>query len=299
LADPGGEVKNLRRRSTDRRLPADEEIDVYALTHPGLVRTENQDHFFVGQLRDHIEVRLTSLPEPSALTPVDHRLAFLAMVADGVGGGPAGELASRSALSRITRYVSECIHAYYVAGAARDESFVGELYAAALRVHTDLLDLGETTPGGGGLSTTLTVFIAVWPWVYVVQVGDSRYYVLNGDELTQVTRDQTIGQELMDSGLLKESDPARLRWSGVLSSAIGGSESTPVVTRIPGEWGSVHLLCSDGLTRHVSDERIRERLMGMTSARQACEDLMADALDAGGEDNITIIVGRANPKGDG
>ena len=72
----------------------------------------------------------------------------------------------------------------------------------------------------------------------------------------------------------------------------GGEEAVPVVSRIPSDRNRVHLMCSDGLTKHVSDERIHERLANMTSAKQACEALLQDALDDGGTDNITIIVGR-------
>ena len=83
--------------------------------------------------------------------------------------------------------------------------------------------------------------------------------------------------------------------SNVLVSSIGGAQTAPVVTRMPNEWGNIHLLCTDGLTRHVSDDRIAERLGSMKSARQVCEDLLQDALDGGGTDNITILVGRAVP----
>ena len=85
----------------------------------------------------------------------------------------------------------------------------------------------------------------------------------------------------------------RSRLSDVLSSAIGADEAMPVVTRLQSEWQNVHLLCTDGLTKHVSDERIAERLKTMTSAKQCCEALLQDALDGGGSDNITIVVGRA------
>ena len=78
----------------------------------------------------------------------------------------------------------------------------------------------------------------------------------------------------------------------ILSSAIGGGQTAPAVTRLRNDWADTHLLCSDGLTKHVSDARIAERLATMTSARQACEGLLQDALDGGGTDNITIIVGR-------
>ena len=79
----------------------------------------------------------------------------------------------------------------------------------------------------------------------------------------------------------------------MLSSSIGGPQTAPVVTRLPANWENVHLLCSDGLTKHVSDERIAERLSALTTSKEACESLLKDALDGGGSDNITIIVGRA------
>jgi protein phosphatase len=88
------------------------------------------------------------------------------------------------------------------------------------------------------------------------------------------------------------------RWANILSSAIGGEQTAPIVTRLPSDWESVHLLCSDGLTKHVSDEKIAERLSTMTSARQVTEQLLEDALEDGGSDNITLIVGRAVPKHD-
>jgi protein phosphatase len=82
----------------------------------------------------------------------------------------------------------------------------------------------------------------------------------------------------------------------VLSSALGADTAEPVVTRLRAEWSYEHLLCSDGLTKHVSDERIADRLANMTSSKQVCEQLLADALEDGGSDNITIIVGRQVPK---
>ena len=278
------------RRSPKK--PRDDEIDFYGLTHAGKVRSENQDHFLVGQLKKEISVHQTSLPKDGVKQAVGERLAFLAMVADGVGGGKDGEAASRLVVSTVTQYVSESIDTYYTSDSIGDATFTGELNAAALRVHADVLEARESGPGKRSMSTTLTLLIFVWPHVYALQVGDSRYYQLRGDELLQVTRDQTIGQQLVDSGVLKQKEAVGSKWAGVLSSTIGGSESEPVVTRVDSDWGYVHLICSDGLTKHVSDERIRERLLSMTSAKQACEDLLQDALDGGGSDNITLIVGR-------
>jgi protein phosphatase len=142
------------------------------------------------------------------------------------------------------------------------------------------------------MATTLTLWLGVWPWNYLVQVGDSRYYQYRAGTLTQVSRDQTMAQELVDQGVMTRSVAFASRWANVLSSAIGGQQTAPVVTRLPSNWEAVHLICSDGLTKHVSDEQISQRLAAMTSARQVAEQLLQDALDGGGSDNISIIVGR-------
>jgi protein phosphatase len=148
------------------------------------------------------------------------------------------------------------------------------------------------------MATTLTLWMGVWPRGYLLQVGDSRAYLLRGDELTQISRDQTMAQELVDLGALPAVEAASPRMIHTLSSSIGGPQTAPTVTRFEQQWGDVGLLCSDGLVRHVTNDRIRERLRTMRSARQACEDLLQDALDGGGSDNITVLVGRTMRRDD-
>ena len=143
------------------------------------------------------------------------------------------------------------------------------------------------------MATTLSLMLFVWPRAYLLQVGDSRCYVLRDGELTQISRDQTLAQVLVDDDVFSRTEASKSPLSNVLSSAIGGSETTPVVTGIDQNWNYVHLLCSDGLTKHVSDELIAERLRSMTSAKQVCEDLLQDALNNGGSDNITVVAGGA------
>jgi protein phosphatase len=118
-------------------------------------------------------------------------------------------------------------------------------------------------------------------------------------ELTQISRDQTIAQELADQGILERADISTSPLSHVLSSAIGGSQAAPVVTRITRDWGTVVLLCSDGLTKHVPDHRIAERLASLTSSEQTCRELLQDALEDGGSDNVTMIIGRTIRPTDG
>jgi protein phosphatase len=274
------------------RRPRDDEIDVYGITHRGKVRSANQDHFLIGTLRKNVAIQLTSLPEAESIVSGDDRLAFLAMVADGVGSGSHGEEASREAVEAITRYVSESIRCYYTADSADAGSLSHLLEEAALQCHSHMVKSAEESDDPRGMATTLTLWLGVWPRAYLLQVGDSRAYMLRGGELTQISRDQTMAQELIDQGVLSRADASGTRWSHVLSSAIGGPQHEPVVTCMEQQWDDIGLLCSDGLTRHVSDQRIAERLRSMTSAKQVCEDLLQDALDGGGADNITVLVGR-------
>ena len=278
------------------RKPTDDEIDVYGLTHIGKVRRENQDHFLICALRKEMVVHQTSLPSTDRLVAGPERLAFLAMVADGVGGGVRGEEASRMALEAVTQYVSDTMRCYYAASSSDDAEFTAALQKGALHCHADMRRRGEEDPKVHGMATTLTLFLGVWPRAYLLQVGDSRCYLYRDGDLRQITRDQTMAQELVDLGVLTAPEAAPTRLAHTLSSSLGGRQSAPVVTRLDMTWGSVILLCSDGLTTHVSDDRIRERLRGMTSARQVCEDLLRDALERGGSDNVTIIVGRTLPR---
>lgn len=275
------------------RKPRDDEIDVYGLTHPGKVRADNQDHFLICALKKQVVVHLTSLPVIGNLIGEPERLAFLAMVADGVGGGAKGAEASQKALEAVTQYVVNSMRCYYAARSADDQTFSAALQAGALQCHEELLRMGEEDPLYQGMATTLTLFLGVWPRAYVLQVGDSRCYLLRQGELMQISRDQTMAQELVDLGVTIPGGASNGPLSHTLSSSIGGRQTAPVVTRVDMAWGHVVLLCSDGLTNHISDERIRDRLRSMTSARQACEDLLEEALAGGGSDNITIIVGRA------
>jgi protein phosphatase len=276
---------------TDRR-PREDEIDAHGLTHTGKVRRENQDHFLLCYLRRQLIVRASSVPEADGLLSESTRLASLAMVADGVGGSARGETASRVALTAVTKYVTRSLRCYYGAWES-DQEFYDALQDGARQSHAELLRHGEEDPAFAGMATTLTLYLGVWPRAYLLQVGDSRCYLLRHGELTQITRDQTMAQHMMDLGVMKKEEVAGTRFEHLLTSSIGGHQTEPTVTRVDMDWGHVLLLCSDGLTRHVSDERIRDVLRSMTSARQACETLLQEALDGGGTDNITIVVGRA------
>ncbi|MGH7428065.1 MAG: PP2C family protein-serine/threonine phosphatase, partial [Candidatus Methylomirabilaceae bacterium] len=142
------------------RKPRDDEIDAYGLSHTGKVRENNQDHFLIASLRKQMQVHLTSLPSSDQVSGTE-RLAFLAMVADGVGGGPKGEEASRLAAAAVTRYVTESMQCYYGADPREEESFPTVLEEAALQCHMDLTRRSRGDAEHSGMATTLTLWLGV------------------------------------------------------------------------------------------------------------------------------------------
>jgi serine/threonine protein phosphatase PrpC len=271
------------------RKPRDEEIDVYGLTHTGKVRKDNQDHFLLASIHKHVDVVLTSLSDRQRLPLSDERVAFLAMVADGVGGGEGGEDASATALENAMQYVTRSMDCYYQS-AANGEAFIDALQDAALKCHEAVRDRAREKHVKGTMATTLTMWMGVWPWYYLLQVGDSRYYLWRDGRLTQLSRDQTMAQDFVDQGIFTRTAAMNSQFAHVLSSALGGQQAAPVVTRLQADWQNVHLICSDGLTKHVSDERIAERMRTRTSAEQVVRALVDDALAGGGTDNVTVLV---------
>lgn len=287
-----------KESSTERR-PRDDELDLFGVTHVGHSRADNQDHFLLCTVHPQVVLHGTSLPEPEALALRGERLATIMLVADGVGGTTAGSTASRLATEAVTGYVSSSLRSYHVAGPASEDEFAETLRAAACAAHDAVRAEAMAMPGNGTMATTLSLGVVIWPWLYVVQVGDSRCYLFQRGVLRQVTRDQTIAQELVDKGVLAPDKARSSPLSHVLSSAIGSADARPEITRVDvrGQ-GTVILLCTDGLTKHVADKEIAQHLERMQSSEEVCRALLQLALDRGGTDNITLVVGRALPRTD-
>jgi protein phosphatase len=277
--------------------PRDDEVDLFGLTHPGKVRKENQDHFLLATVHPQVVVHGTNIPEPDRLVLRGQRLGTIMLVADGVGSGEGRE-ASRIAVETIAGYVSTSLTCLDAAGSGREAELLAALRGAALEAHSAVrkgaAERLAAEPLKRGMATTLTLATIVYPWMYVVQVGDSRCYYYWDGELRQVTRDQTVAQDLVDKGVLPRERADTSPFKHVLASAIGGQEASPVVSRIDiSPRGCVVLLCSDGLTKHVSDAEIAAQIGRMSSAEQVCRSLLDLALERGGSDNITVLAGTA------
>jgi protein phosphatase len=282
------------RPATGDSRPRDDELDLFGITHPGKVRKENQDHFLLCTVHPQVVIHGTSLPATDGLALRGQRLATIMLVADGVGGGAAGNRASRIATEAVTEYVATALRSYHTVGSTSESEFTDALREAAIKAHDVVRAEAVAELGGRQMATTLSLGIVVWPWMYVLQVGDSRCYFYENGELRQITRDQTIAQNLVDQGVLKKEQLKSSPLNHVLASAISASEAMPEVTRVDvRQRGCVILVCTDGLTKHVTDAEIAAHVAKMESSEQVCHDLLQLALDRGGTDNITLVAGRA------
>lgn len=273
--------------------PRDEDLDFFGLTHAGRVRKDNQDHFLYATLHKTMRVWGTSLPNPELLELPSQRLASFGLVADGVGGRTGGETASRAALEAVAGYITHAMQSFYTADADNEGVFQEALQEAARQSHQAVIARARDSGDQRGMATTLTAMIAIWPVLYILHVGDSRCYRYRAGKAEQLTRDQTMAQDLVDSGVLPADRAPRSPFANVLSSSLGGATTQPVVIRSDLQAGDIIMLCSDGLTKHVSVQRIEERLGTLMTSEQACRDLVDDALAGGGSDNVTVLVLRA------
>ena len=276
--------------------PRDDELDLFGITHPGRVRTSNQDQFLLCTVHPQVVVHGTSLADTSAITLRGERVATIMLVADGVGGSADGSEASRLATISVTEYFASAMKCWHTAGSASEHEFTAALREAAIEAHRRVKEQSAVQLDGRKMATTLSVGIIVWPWLYVIQVGDSRCYHFEDGQLRQVTRDQTLAQEMIDRGALTPERAHNSPLNHVLSSAIGADDAVPEISRVDvRKRGCITLVCSDGLTKHVSDDEIAAACERMTSSEQLCRMLLDLALARGGSDNITIVCGRALP----
>jgi PPM family protein phosphatase len=272
--------------------PHGHQIDVCGLTHPGLVRSENQDHFLIATLHKSMRVIQTSMPEEALGDLRSPSRGFVFLVADGVGGTPGGRDASRTALRAIVDYVLSAMDLYQQLDEEIEPEFEAELRRSVELSHEAVRQAGDADEDRAGMATTLTMVCFRWPKAYIVHVGDSRGYRLRNDQLELLTKDQTMAQAMIDAGALSPEQAARSRLNHILYSAIGATRAEPYSVTTDAQWDDRMLICTDGITKHISDAEIRDALRGMRTAEATARELLQLALDRGGSDNTTLIVGR-------
>ena len=276
------------RADADVTGAAPPRLDCHGSSHVGRVRSNNEDRFAIIALRHAARLLQSNLDDAGILERLERPVAHVFIAADGVGGAAGGEEASRLAVGTIVEYLAQAANCYQGTDAAQEQDFIDRLTARVEDAHSRLV---EEYGAEGGPATTLTMVTLLWPRAYVVHVGDSRGYFLRGGRLRQFTRDQTMGDLLVDIGEVSEEQAKKRGLYNILSSAVG-SDVVPVVGVVDLEPNDVLLLCTDGLTKHVPDGRITELLAAAPDAESACRALIDDALSQGGTDNVTVIVAR-------
>jgi protein phosphatase len=269
------------------------QVDVYGCTHKGLVRETNADHFLVASFHRAILVHAASVPADSLPTFSPDSRGFVFLVADGVGSMAHGGQGSARITDAIARYLTEMSEVSLVAEPSREQEIASRLRDVVAKTHGELQEYAQET--GSGAATTITVCHIIWPCVFIAHAGDSRAYRLRDGKLERMTTDQTMAQAMIDSGTMTREAAEQSRFKNVLLSAVGGVSMDLDVTTLPAQRGDRWLLCTDGLTKHVTEEEIRDVLAADHGSRATCDKLIALTLERGAEDNVTVIAARARP----
>jgi PPM family protein phosphatase len=270
------------------------QVDVAGMSHQGLVRPNNEDHFLVARLGRFLETMMTNLPE-GVLPRIFDETAYGMLVADGMGGMAAGEVASSMALITLMELVASTPDwVMKIDQRENADTVLRRMVERFRKIDEALKEETRNDPRLVGMGTTLTVAASLGADLFVGHIGDSRAYLLRGDKLHQLTRDDTMAQALIDAGIAQPKDRATHAMRHVLTAAIGstGEGLDPEVHRMHLNEGDQVMLCTDGLTEMVEDETIAQTLRTASTADEACRAVIDLALKNGGKDNVTVVVAR-------
>lgn len=258
-------------------------MTIAARTDVGRMRDHNEDAYLVADLSQD------GSPPPAGATPLGPRGALL-MVADGMGGAAAGEVASAMAIETVL----DEMRSRWVASDADDaDRFAHALREATEAANQRLHGHARSQPGMKGMGTTATLVGLLGPWAFLAQVGDSRAYLVRDGVSTQLTKDQSLIQRLIDAGELTEEEAAVSERRNIILQALGPEARVRVdLTAQHLCRGDVLVVCSDGLSGQVRAQEIADAVVGSDDLDAACASLIDRANAAGGPDNITVVVAR-------
>ncbi len=271
----------------------DVQVEFGAVSHKGKVRTNNEDSYIALKLSRTLTPVFTNVPEKYLPLPFEES-GYGMVVADGMGGQAAGEIASRSAIQILMNLTTRApkwtlkLH----------ENEARELMARAInyyrKIDSELSTRAKSDPGLSGMGTTLTGTYSVGSNLFIIHVGDSRAYIFRGRKLYQLTRDQTVAQALADAGQISSRDVSKHPLRHMLTNAMGyrDGEIVAEIQQLQLADGDRLLLCSDGLTEMVSDPVIADTLSQVQTSADACQALVELALQNGGKDNVTVLIAR-------
>lgn len=212
------------------------------------------------------------------------------MVADGMGGHKGGAVASKEAVTRISRHLQN-----HLSPEITGEELEKLLEESVFEANRDIFQIGENSSECRGMGTTLTLAVPLPKdhKVYFAHIGDSRAYAIEKEEIYQVTKDHSLVQELVVNGDITEEEAKEHPKRNVITRALGTeSEVWPDVFSIDFSFEAEHylLLCTDGLSNAMEEEEIKRVVQNSESIEEACEDLINKANERGGHDNITVLI---------
>ena len=238
-------------------------INAFGKTDVGLMRTINQDCIFI------------------STEPVG-KLQNLFIVADGMGGHKAGDVASREAIEKFVKY----------ACTTHMTDPANILDSGIISINKEIYDMANSNRDYSGMGTTFVAATMTGNHVYIANVGDSRLYLIHRD-IQQITRDHSLVEDMVRMGMLEKEEARTHYKKNVITKAIGVADdktSTPDIFEIEIESGDKLLLCSDGLTNMVDDYDIRKTIKNSESIEDAVRQLINQANENGGKDNISAIL---------
>jgi protein phosphatase len=265
-------------------------ITVFGKTDKGMQRDHNEDRFLVADLTS----------QNSSLKPEVRRhdlgpKGSLLVVADGMGGAVAGEVASEMAI----KYIYDQMATMWVDDRKNTpQQFAFRLREAIEAANSEIHKYSKEHPEYRGMGTTATTVGILENFLYLTQVGDSRAYLVRKGEATQLTKDQSLTQRLVDAGELTEEEAEKSERRNIILQALGPDAKVRVdLTHQEIRRGDTVVLCSDGLSGQVKKEEIAEMVTATEDLVEACGKLIDLANARGGPDNITVIVAKLD--GDG
>ena len=262
----------------------------FGLTDRGRTRSVNEDQFVIAELTKTMRICQTSLPAPPAIRGEEQGHVFV--VADGMGGHAAGEHASALAIAAVEQFTLNRLKWFFHPDGSDAQRILGDFQAALRLADSRLMEEQEEHPELRGMGTTLTLAYQLDWQLCVVHVGDSRAYIYHDHELHQLTQDHTLTAHLVRMGQLQPEEAAKHRLRKVITNVVGGEQAGIQVDAhaLEIQGGDRLLLCTDGLTEMLQNEEIAEALATHDDPELACHVLVDRANEAGGRDNITVIV---------
>jgi protein phosphatase len=270
-------------------------MDCFGMTDKGHVRRVNSDQFLIADLKRSLLIHRTSLAEEAMSTHFGNTQAQLLMVADGVGE-ELGLEASTIAVDVISDYLLNSTSQCPTHDRGMHQDVFRQLETAVYRCRTRMQSEVVEHPDRhhGEMGTTVTMAYISWPRVFITHAGDSRCYLYRDSRLRQLTTDHTFAQRLVKAGILEADQLAASRWNNVLWNVVGPNATTlqPEISEHELRIGDALLLCTDGLTKQISERQICGILQQDLDAEATCRKLIDATLNAGGRDNATIILAR-------